>query len=186
MDFGDCTTCITVPWAKSVFSGRNGIGTPRQRGDCAIVSGLSFAPAAPTPRPPPKAFLGAVAPGAKGGIFPSGGSIIIDVRLPVFKTELKTALYAPLTSWDLSAERALRPGFKPFFSSAAATSWSVKNSLAAFSAERTRGTSTNTNQVPCRSVSPHGVRGKAPAFASPVALAPVGLAAVDLVEAAGV
>src|SRR3984957_3067976 len=181
MDFGDCTTCITVPWAKSVFSGRNGIGTPRQRGDCAIVSGLSFAPCAPTPVPPPKGFLGAVAPGASGGIFPSGGSMIIDVRLPVFKTELKTALYAPLTSWDLSADRALRPGFNPLFSSDAATSWSVKNSLPAFAAERSRGTSANTNHVPCRSASPHGVRGGVPAFEAPVALAPV-----DLVVGAGV
>src|ERR1700735_5091242 len=101
MDFGDCTTCITVPWAKSVLSGRNGIGTPRQRGDCAMVSGLSLAPAPPTPVTPPNKFAGALAPGANGGIFPSGGSMIIDVRLPVFRTELKTALYATLTPWDL-------------------------------------------------------------------------------------
>src|SRR3984885_3417260 len=182
MDFGDCTTCITVPCAKSVFRGRNGIGTPRQRGDCAMVSGLSFPPGAGGP---PNKFAGALAPGAKGGIFPSGGSMIIEVRLPVFKTELKTALYAPLTSWDLSPDRALRPGFNPFFSSAAATSWSVKNSLPAFAAERSSGTSANTNQVPCRSGSPHGVRGDA-AFGSPVGLAPVDLAPDDLVEAVGV
>jgi hypothetical protein len=107
--------------------------------------------------------------------------MIIEVRLPVFKTELKTALYAPLTSWDLSPDRALRPGFNPFFSSAAATSWSVKNSFPAFAADRSRGTSAKTNQVPCRSGSPHGVRGGVPVFTSPV-----DLAAVDLVEDAGV
>ena len=33
-----------------------------------------------------------------GGILPSGGSMIIDVRLLVLRTELKTALYAPSTS----------------------------------------------------------------------------------------
>src|SRR5580704_4527082 len=176
MDLGACTTCITVPWAKSVLSGRNGIGTPRQRGDCGTVSGLSFCPAPfPKPRPRKPALASCEAPGTSGGILPSGGSVIIEVRLPVFKTELKTALYAPLTSWDLSAARALRPGFNPFFSSDAATSASVRNSLPAFAAERSRGTSANTNQVPCRSGLPHGVRGEVPVFASPVDLAGVAL-----------
>src|SRR5580658_10149848 len=121
MDFGDWTTCITVPCAKSVLRGRNGIGTPRQRGDCAVVSGLSFRPGAvprpspprPPPLPPPAAAppAGAApppacpparpapprppwpcAPATSGGILPSGGSMIIEVRLPVFRTELKTAL----------------------------------------------------------------------------------------------
>ena len=88
----------------------------------------------------------------------------MEVRFPVFKIELKTALYAPVTSLAPD-ERALRPGSKPFFASAAATSSSVRNSLPAFAADRSRGTSYITNQVPCRSGSPQGVRSEAGAFA---------------------
>src|SRR5689334_7121523 len=132
------------------------MGTPRQRGDCGTVSGLSLTPGAvpkgkpaPAPRPaaPPPgnarlpARAAAEALAARVGIFPSGGSMIIDVRLPVFKTELNTALYAPLTSCAASVERVLRPGLTPFFSSAAATSASVRNSLPAFAADRSSGTS---------------------------------------------
>src|SRR5580658_5645744 len=99
MDLGDCTICITVPCANRVFSGRNGIGTPRQRGDCATVSGLSFTGPKPNPKPPPPPGPpprpprpSGCAPATSGGILPSGGSITIDVRLPAFRTELKTAL----------------------------------------------------------------------------------------------
>ena len=66
----------------------------RQRGDCATVSGLSLIPGPmPNPPPPPRPPRPAACGGAtSGGIFPSGGSMIIDVRLPVFNTELNTAL----------------------------------------------------------------------------------------------
>src|SRR5947208_12601703 len=108
MDFGDCTICMTVPCANAVLRGRNGIGTPRQRGDCAVVSGLSFCP--PPPRPPgmPAPARPPRPPATNGGILPSGGSMTIEVRLPVLKTELNTALYAPDTSCAEVAERALR------------------------------------------------------------------------------
>ena len=75
------------------------MGTPRQRGDCAMDSGLSFAAAAAasataaaTSAPATPRSLPCCAPPTSGGIFPSGGSMTIDVRLPVLRTELKTAL----------------------------------------------------------------------------------------------
>src|SRR6185295_16821801 len=64
----------------------------------------------------------------------------------------------------------------PFFASEAATSASVRNSLPAFAAERSRGTSYMTNQVPWRSGSPQGVRRDGAAF----------VAALDLELVAGV
>src|SRR5215510_5275424 len=104
---------MTVPCAKSVFNGRNCAATPRQRGDCATVSGLSFPPPRPPPPRPPAAGAPPGAPprgpaaappppapppprpprppaasAISGGILPSGGSMIIDVRLLVLRIEL--------------------------------------------------------------------------------------------------
>src|SRR5665213_1046800 len=162
------------------------MATPRQRtmeeppGISPAVSGLSAAPPAPSaPRRP----SGPCDPATSGGMCPSGGSTIMEVRLPVFRTELKTALYAPLTSWVVFPERALRPGLSPFFASEAAISAAVRYSLLAFAAERSRGTSAVTNQTPWRLGSPHAVLAGVAALAA--FAVPADLAGVDLALLAG-
>ena len=56
-------------------------------GEKAELAGPRPAPPRPPPRPPAPG-----APATSGGILPSGGSMIIEVRLPVLRMELKTAL----------------------------------------------------------------------------------------------
>ena len=100
--------------------------------------------------------------------------MIIEVRLLVFNTELKTALYAPSTSRVALSDRELRPGVTANCLSRSATSASVRNALPALAADRSRGTDSITNHVPSRFGVPHAVFGAGPGFGREGAFAATG------------
>ena len=101
------------------------------------------------------------------GIRPFGGSTTCDVRRPAGFAEVNTALYAPATScWLPRSARRLRPMAPERCASCAARSWSVKNSLFAFSALRSNGVVNSSSQIPWRSGWPHAVFGAGPVAAA--------------------
>ena len=87
----------------------------------------------------------------------------MEVRLPVFKIGIENSVIGAGDVLMRVGRARIAPRIQVSFCLfAAATSSSVRNSLLAFAAERSRGTSYITNQVPCRSGSPQAVRGEAP------------------------
>src|SRR5438093_448401 len=101
------------------------------------------------------------ASGVKGGILPSGGSIINDVRPSEYPRSHQNRLYASSTSLSGVAPRRSVP--ISVCLSCSALSSGVRNSLPAYLAGRWRGVVLAFVHEPCRSGSPHGVRHLVPA-----------------------
>src|SRR5690349_17123274 len=108
------------------------------------------------------------ASGVRGGILPSGGSTISDVRLLVTypskpAVSPKAVKFDNVRSGSFGGRSYSRcsPDFW-----AAATSSSVRNSLPAYLAGRSKGVKVSLVQYPCKSGLPSGVWGRVGAFVS--------------------
>src|SRR5205814_7161531 len=128
--------------------------------------GPGFPPDVPCSSAARYSFFAAIrccAAAVKGGILPSGGSIIMDVRVLLNRegSPNQCSLYARATSFSVPVPwRLSRPG--PFDSScsrrsSAAISSFVKNSRVPNCLGRSSGVTYGLLHIPCRSGSPHGV-----------------------------
>src|SRR4029077_9213053 len=100
------------------------------------------------------------ASGVRGGILPSGGSTMSDVRL-LGENPSREAVRPKVVKLDNvdsgSGVRSYSRCSPAFW--AACTSSSVKNSLPSYLAGRSKGVKLSLVQYPCRSGLPSGVRG---------------------------